>query len=285
MNPVLTASHLGILGVSLLGFLALALATERHAEHLLAHALGRTPGLRWRRMARAVGWLLLAISLAMAIQALGVGIGISLWLGWLSIAALVWVFAFPYWPWQPAASARPARAHKAGPPDDVPIPGPRLRRGIAAGLLLTTAAVFATGLARIETPPLKRHGAVHGQIGPWRFTLAEADQQPPEVMEMDIPMKEYRLRFCDACDADIRHAYLKVNPPRSDRASGMGFMGARWERWVEIPLPGTTGAGSELWLTVVGKDGQVHRVHWPMEQVSPATVEWFRQQRSRYASP
>lgn len=279
MSSILTGAHLGILGLSLLGFLALALATERHAEHLLARTLGRLPGPRWRLLARCAGWLLLAIALAMAVQVLGVGIGITLWLGWLSIAALAWVFTFPYWPWQPVAVDRPARAPKAG------LPQPRLRRGIAAGLLLATAAVFATGLARMDVPPLQRSDAIQGQVGPWRFTLAEADQQPPEVMEMDTPMKEYRLRFCDACDADIRHAYLKVNPPCSDRASGMGFMGARWERRVEIPLPATTEAGSALWLTVVGKDGQVHRVHWRMDQVSPATVAWFQKQRSRHETP
>ena len=276
MTPELTAAHLGILAVSLAGFFALALATERHAEHLL----GRLPANHWRLLARIVGWLLLGIALAWAIAALGTGIGITLWLGWLSIAALAWVFIFPKWPWRPPERIRPARS-AAPAPELQAVAAPHTCRRIAAALLAATAAVFAAGLARVETPPLQRPGALQGTVGPWTFTFAEAQRAAPEVMAMDVPMKEYRLRFCAACDSDIRQVSLKVNQPRSARATGMGFMGERWERRVEIPLPSTTRADSELWLTVVGKDGAVHQAAWRMDQVSPATVAWFEVQRSK----
>ncbi|WP_341644794.1 hypothetical protein [Thauera sp. SDU_THAU2] len=63
----------------------------------------------------------------------------------------------------------------------------------------------------------------------------------------------------------------------------MAFMGQRWERRVEIPLPSTTRADSELWLTVVGKDGSVHQTMMRMDRASPATVAWFDEQRSKHA--
>lgn len=277
--PLQTGAHLGVLAVSLAGFFTLALATERHAEHLL----GSLPAPRWRRLARIAGWLLLAVSLAWAIDALGTGIGITLWLGWLSIAALAWVFTFPQWPWQPPARAQPVRKAKAQPGEPVAVAEARTRRAIAAGLLALSIAGFSIALARVEVQPLKRPDAMEGTVGPWSFAFAEADRGVPELMEMDVPMKEYRLRFCEACDGDIRQAYLKVNKPRSARAVGMAFMGQRWERRVEIPLPSTAQAESELWLTVVGKDGSLHQTMLRMDQASPATVAWFAQQRKAHA--
>lgn len=277
--PLQTGAHLGILAVSCAGFFALALATERHAEHLL----GRLPSPRWRMLARIAGWLLLAVSLAWAIDALDTGIGITLWLGWLSIAALTWVFTFPQWPWQPPTRPQPVRQAKAQPLVPVAVEGARTRRVFAASLLVLTIAGFSLALARVEVQALKRTDAIQGTVGPWSFTFAEADRGVPEVMEMDVPMKEYHLRFCETCDSEIRQAYLKVNKPRSTRAVGMAFMGQRWERRVEMPLPSTTRAESELWLTVVGKDGTVHQATLRMDQASPATVAWFEEQRKSHA--
>lgn len=277
----LTATHLGILLVSVAGFFVLALATERHAEHLL----GRMPAPRWRLLARIIGWTLLAVSLAWGIAALGSGVGTTLWLGWLCVAALILVFGFPKWPWRPPARERPARPPGRGAGQSMAPPvQPRVRRRIAIALSGLTVAVFAIGLARVEEPALVGDEAIHGQIGPWTFTFAEADREPPEVMAMDTPMKTYHMRFCEACDLEIGQAYLKVNRPRSARATGMAFMGQRWERRAEIPLPSTVTADSELWLTVVGKDGSVHQAAWPMSRLSPATVTWFEEERKRHAA-
>ncbi|ENO90445.1 DUF3325 domain-containing protein [Thauera linaloolentis] len=283
MSPVfaLSGMHLSILVLSLLGFCALAFATERHAKHLL----GRMPAPGWRRMARVAGWLLLFVALAQGIAALGSGVGITLWLGWLSIAALALVFALPKWPWQPPVRENPARNRPRDDAGQSPaVAVSRSRRWVAAGLLAATVAVFAIALLRVEPQPLQREDAIQGTLGPWSFTLAEADRNAPEVVDMDVPIKAFRLRFCEACDADIRHAYLKVNKPRSMRAAGMAFEGARWEREVEIQLPANLQADSELWLTVVGKDGSVHQAAWSMERVSPATVAWFDRQRSGHAN-
>lgn len=279
MTGALTATHLGILVVSLLAFFALALATERHAEHLL----GRLPASHWRMLARAAGWLLLAITLYWGIAALDVGVGITLWLGWLTVAALALVFLFPYWPWQPPAREKPVRPPKTGSAEPA-APRSRTRQTVAVVLLIATVAVFAVSLAGVEKQPLRRPDAIHGQVGPWRFTLAEAHREAPELMDMDVPWKEFRLRFCETCDNDIRQAYLKANRPRSARAVGMAFMGQRWERRVEIPLPSTTEAGSELWLTVVGKDGTAHQTALRMDRASPATVAWFAQQKKTHAA-
>lgn len=272
----MTGVHLGILWICGMGFFALALATERHAQHLLR----RTPAPAWRHVARAVGWALLALSLALAIACLNVGVGITFWLGWSSIAALALVFGFPKWPGQPPA--RPSHARNKPRADDLrlDVSLPRRRapgRRMFAALLLGVPLAYLLALQAVPVRPLLRADAIDGQVGPWRFRLAEAEQHVPDLVAMDIPMKGYQVRFDETGDQAIRAAYLKVNKPRSLRAPGIVFNGARWDRQVDIQLPANTTADSELWLTVIGKDGAVHQVAMRMGDVSPTTVAWFSQ--------
>lgn len=271
--------QLPVLLLGLAGFASLALAMEQHCRHLLR----RTLAPRWRRLARLAGWLLLALGLGLSMRDLGASIGFVIWLGWLSIAALALVFYLPKWPWQPPEKARPIRKRREQAAA-APAAEARRHRGgrwLAGGLLVATAGVFAGGLITAGPQPLLRDDALQGRVGPWTFTFAEADRKPPEIVDMGVPLKAYRVRFCDACDLDIRNAYLKVNEPRSMRASGMAFEGRSINRGVEIQLPVNLTADSELWLTVVGKDGAVHQTHWRMAEVSPATVTWFEQRRAR----
>lgn len=276
MTYTLTAMHASIALLSLVGFFALAFATERYGEHLL----GRLPATHWRTAARIFGAVLLAGALAISIDEQGSGVGITLWFAWMCVASLILVFAFPKWPWQPPVREKPVRPPKEDPTAPVI---PHARRRVAGMLLATTVVVFVIALWRTAPQPLLRDDAIHGELGPWTFTLAETDRDAPEVEDMDTPMKAYRIRFCDSCDADIRQVFMKVNKPHSVRASGMAFEGARWERKVEMQLPLTVTADSELWLTVVAKDGTVRQASWKMAQVSPATVEWFEAQRKKHA--
>jgi hypothetical protein len=274
----MTTAHLGILLISLLGFLALALATERWAYHLLR----RVPTLSWRLLARVVGWGLLALSLVWAMARFGAGVGLTLWLGWVSLAALALVFAFPKWPWQPpvrvapARNAKPVNGNAAVSAGSMPSVSQRMGRWWAVVLLLVVPLVYALTLQSVPVKPLLRADAHDGQIGPWTFRLAETDQHVPKLVAMGVPMKSYQIRFCERCDLEIRAAFLKVNKPRSLRASGIGLVGERWDRSADIQLPGNTTADSELWLTVVGKDGVVHQTSVRIGDVSPATGDWFR---------
>lgn len=269
-----TTVHLGILIVTVLGFFSLALASERYGEHLL----GRAPLPQLQLTACVAGWLLLAAALAWGVAELNSGVGIATWLGWMTVAALALVFSFPKWPWQPPAREKPERPPKLPTLSTVPVP--HLRRRVAAALLLALVVAFGYLLSRVEPQLLKRPDAVRGTVGPWSYTLAEAHREGPELMDMEVPFKEFRIRFCEECDLEIRQIMIKVNQPRSARTTGMAFLGQRWERKAEIPLPANTNADSEVWLTVIGKDGSVHQSALRMAQVSPATVAWFNQQRS-----
>ena len=148
-------------------------------------------------------------------------------------------------------------------------------------LLVAVPVVFLLALKATPIAPLLRADAFAGQVGPWSFRLAESSHNVPELVAMDIPMKSYQVRFCEDCDAQIRAAYLKVNKPRSLRAAGIVLNGARWNRNVDIQLPANTTADSMLWLTVVGKDGEMHQAAVRLANVSPATVAWFKQREDK----
>lgn len=284
----LSAVHLGMLGASAIGLAALALATDRYGAHLLGHE----PTPQQRQVSRVTGWVLLALALAWGIAMLDTGIGITIWLGWLGLAALSLVFALPKWPLRAAAAvtqprrpAKPIAQTATFVPEFVSRRSTRMGRIGAWIALSLTVGGFSALLLEEQASARSQGHALQGKAGPWSFTLEEADHKPPELVAMDISMKTFRLRFCEACDAEIRQVSLKVNRPRGPGATGMAFIGQRWERKVEIPLPDTLRAESELWLTVVGKDASVYQVAWRMDHVSPSTVQWFEEQRKSHAMP
>ncbi len=270
--------HIAIFALSLVGFAALATGTQRYAAQLV----GFTPAPHIRRASWWIGWLLLAAALTLAFLRLQTsGVGVTLWFGWLSLAGVALAFVLPDWPWQKREAARPARAPRAKPASAEPEPARKPRRWIGWALLSTAVIGFVALFLQVETKPLLREDAIKGTVGPWSFTFAESDRDPPELVDMNVPRKIYSLRFCEACDLEITRAYLKVNKPRALRAAGMVFEGNVSDRRAEIQLPANLAADSELCLTVVGKDGSTHQASWPMETVSPATVAWFAGQESK----
>lgn len=255
--------NLSVALVALAGFFCLALAAERQGEQLL----GRVPSPALRRTCRAAGWFLLAAALLLCLRGWGDTIGGVAWVAWIGVVSAALVFVLPRW------TEKPARALPVVPP----APVSARRRWLTVAVLCAVPALFGVGLAQAPVKPVLRADALHGEIGPWTFSLAESDQQTPQMVLGDTPFKKYQLRFCEACDAQIRAAYLKVHKPRSLRGAGITFGGSRWDRSVEIQLPSRGGPETEVWLTVEGKDGSVHQRGWRMDEISPATARWYAQ--------
>jgi hypothetical protein len=76
-------THLTALLSCLIGFAALALATERQQEDLFGHALGPCP-TRWLRV---TGWAALALALRVAVTGHGWGLGLVSFSGHTSLGA------------------------------------------------------------------------------------------------------------------------------------------------------------------------------------------------------
>ena len=264
--------NLSLLLASLGGFIALALAMEKHCRQLLHRVLSP----RWMGTLRCFGWLLLAAALALSLGQLGWSIGAAAWFGWLSVAGVVLAFYLPKWHGQrEPAKASPCRDKHpalAMPPSAERLLG--LRRGATALLLLVPLVVL--GLLLSAAPkPLHSVDAVHGQVGPWSFALAQAQRKAPHQI-LGTPFKAFEVRFCERCDDQIRAAYLKIRKPRSQRAAGLVFSGERWDRRVEIQIPAKARVSDGLWLTVEGKDGSVHHAAVDIDKVSPELAAYLK---------
>ncbi|OLU35139.1 hypothetical protein BVH03_00405 [Pseudomonas sp. PA15(2017)] len=260
--------NLSLLLASLGGFIALALAMEKHCRQLLHRVLSP----RWLQALRILGWLLLVAALALSLGQLGWSIGAAAWFGWLSVAGVALAFYLPRWPGprEPAKAARRDK-HPVMPPPAERLLG--LRRAATALLLLAPVAVL--GLLLSAAPkPLHSDEAVLGQVGPWSFALAQAERKAPHQV-LGTPFKAFDVRFCERCDEQIRAAYLKIRKPRSLRAAGLVFSGERWDRRVEIQIPAKARVSDGLWLTVEGKDGSVHHAAVDIDKVSPELAAYL----------
>ena len=85
---------LSSLCIAYAGFLALALAMDRHHEQIFA----RRPSARTSRLLGWAGWLVLGLSLPPAVMAWGWAIGLPAWLGLLTLAAAVLLLLLPHAP-------------------------------------------------------------------------------------------------------------------------------------------------------------------------------------------
>lgn len=204
-------------------------------------------------------------------------VGLVVWLGWLSVVGVALVFYLPYWPLQGKVEKRPARkADTSEETDSAPSRQP-WRQVVIAGCMVLLLAVVAWQYLQTPVKPLLREDAYQGRIGPWDYTLVEINTDAPEVEALELGIKEFLIRFCDSCNAEIRIAYLKVREPRTLRSAGMSFSGNQ-QRYIELAIPPKATLADGLWLTVVSKKGEVFQQRLDIEQISPAMAEFIRKQ-------
>ncbi|MFT4047736.1 MAG: hypothetical protein QM661_13730 [Solimonas sp.] len=147
-------------------------------------------------------------------------------------------------------------------------------------VLLMLLAFLPQYLQRNSSVRLARAGLGEGTVreyvvGPWPLRLAEWDAKPPERHE-GLYEKTFALALCKACLEQVKAAYLHVGKPRSLRAAGVLFDGAPYRRFATLAIPADLAPDAELWLTLEGWDGTVHRVGIPLAEVAPATAGWAR---------
>ncbi|GLT01015.1 hypothetical protein GCM10007897_24060 [Sphingobium jiangsuense] len=261
-----------LLAFSIAGFALLALSRPREAQIVLKWPLSSQ-----RQSAfRIAGWLFLGLALASSILAWRLNFGPFLWIGWMMLAVPAVAFAITYWPWRPKRLHRATNFASAVPVLSGPL------RVFWQGLLTLALIAIPAGLvwAVHEAPihPLLRDDAVAGKVGPWTFTMVEEERGPPETIGEDVVAKHVMLRFCDACDEQIRSAYLKVRKPRLPLAIGMEFEGARSAREVTLVIPPGIELADGIWLTAIGTDGSVHIAEIPLSQLMPATARQISEQ-------
>lgn len=276
----MTLLNIAVLLLSLAGFVALALAMPKHSKQVMRKNLSDSQ----RRVLRVSGWVLLAAALWLGVAQWHFDVGTVTWLGWLTIAGIALVFYLPNWPWQPESTPAKARQRKrdmgevVGQESAIKLRRSTVARAVFVALaLLLPFGSFVWQLLNTPDKPLLRMDAVHGEIGPWTFTLAEKDRKPPEIVALDVPLKAFVIRFCDGCDRDIRMVYLKVREPRSLRAAGNAFEGRGREKTAAIPLPRAATLDDGLWLTVEATSGEVYHQRFEIQRLSPAMARLVRE--------
>jgi hypothetical protein len=131
-----------VLLTSLTGFIALALAMDKHCKHLLRRVLAP----HWLTALRVAGWLLTLLSLMLCFSVWGWTVGLVAWTGWLMFAGILLVFYLPEWPWQPEPPKAPPRREKvvtAAAITDLPVKQSHWLRNGMTGMLLLVPIVLA----------------------------------------------------------------------------------------------------------------------------------------------
>lgn len=281
----------------LIGFGLLALASDREGRTLT----GQSPSPRRKGLLRAAGWPLLVAGLTIGVAGWRGNFGPVVWLGWLTVAALIIVFGIGLGLGPPATGrpqGRPVRRslRHAGPAamaamaavagvaaeDDVaPAPAPARRSALASTItpssvlipgVLALPIAFVILLWRAPAHPLEGPGVIDSVVGPWSFAVAEESPAGPEPTPAGEGIKHLVLRFCDPCDGEIRAAYVQGTPPWSPLSKGLRFTDGPGPREALLAIPASRKDIDAVWITVVGKDGRLHRTRLPLERVMPATA-------------
>jgi hypothetical protein len=266
----MTVYYLSALLFSLAGFACLAITMEKHCRELTGRLLNTTQ----RKIMYWLGWCLLAVALSAGVAGWHWSIGPVLLFGSLTAAGILLVFMMPWWPLQPKHA--PRKEKPLLPYPDRPMS--KVTQGLLILVLVALPAWVVLNAWKMSEQAVLRADAIHGQIGPWTFVIAEENQDGPEFF-LGTPVKEFHLRFCEVCDSEIRAAYLKIRKPRSLRASGLAFHGARWTREVAISIPPAAALTDKIWLTVESKSGEIYHQAFDIQRLSPATARFIQEKK------
>jgi hypothetical protein len=96
-------------------------------------------------------------------------------------------------------------------------------------------------------------------------------------------MKAFTLRFAEDAQPEIRAAYLRARQPRLLRTAGIAFEGNPL-RTANIVIPPAFKAEEQLWLTVEGRNGEVHHAALEVDRLSPALARFLAGKEPAQAS-
>jgi hypothetical protein len=150
----------------------------------------------------------------------------------------------------------------------------QVKHGLIWGTFIFLPCFFLLSAWKAEPWSVLREDAVQGTVGPWAFTLAETETTAPKVGGSGVVMKAFTLCFADDAQSEIRAAYLRARKPRSLRAAGIAFEGNHL-RTATIVIPPAFQMEEQIWLTVEGRNGEVHHAALDVSQLSPALARFF----------
>lgn len=115
-------------------------------------------------------------------------------------------------------------------------------------------------------------------VGPWTLRLAEWDEHAPESEGLAGHFKAMTMA-CAGCSEGVKAVYARVGEPRTLRAPGAIFFGPEQRQFAELHIPSNAVPESQVWITLVGWDDQIHQRTIPLSEVSPSTVAWLQRRK------
>ena len=117
------------------------------------------------------------------------------------------------------------------------------------------------------------------QVGPWSVNMGEWRVEAPHFHDGEYE-KEFTLALCRECIPQVKAAYLRLGQPRGDiRTSGGLFAGSPYRLFTSLRVPENLNPDADLWLTLEGWDGSVHRQAISLADASPATLKWAQERK------
>ncbi|WP_418186422.1 DUF3325 family protein [Aliarcobacter lanthieri] len=266
MPNVSIFGYLFVTILAILGFLFLAMGSKKESLVLLNREISN----KEKVLFKATAWIFLIITLFVCVYLWDFSYGIFLYLAVLILASLLVIVFIGF------------KAYKKEKNNFKNISSKEENKserfnlskvGVLIALVLLPLGV-AYSLFTLPKYPLESENAIKDKIGEFEFVLAEHISGKGFITPQGMPMQTFHLRFCESCDLKIKYAYLRVNKPRNLSNLGIVFDSPHWDRTSTIQLNNLNDK-SELWLTVIGNDGEIYQKSWSIKETFPKTLEWL----------
>lgn len=257
--------------LSIVGFLFLAMTRKRESEILL----NREVVEKEKVLYKTFGWSFLVATLFVCSYFWHFSYGIFLYFGILIFAALIVIVFIGFKAYKKDKNLE-NKTHKEEKKnlEDFKV----WKIGVLVALVLLPFVV-AYNLYILPKHPLLREDIIKDKIGEFEFILAEHKSGEGFITPQGMPMQTFHLKFCKECDLKIKYAYLRVNKPRNLSNAGIVFDSPYWDRTSTIQL-NNLNENSELYLTVVGTNGQIYQKSWSIKEKFPQTLKWLEEYKT-----
>ncbi|WP_323594982.1 DUF3325 family protein [Aliarcobacter butzleri] len=251
--------------LSIIGFLFLAITRKRESEILFNREL-KTKN---KTIFKTLGFVFLLSSFVLCIYLWKFSFGSVLYFGILTFAILFVIFPISYLAYKKDKTKNIVSKNKEEIQDKVGF------KKVSFLLMVFVVLFGAFSLSNVPKTALLRDDVIKDKIGEFEFVLAEHDSKEFEVADKAIAFMTFNIRFCEECDLQIDDIFIKINKPFGEKNFGMPFGGNYWERIAGVQVPFSLDENSELYLTVIDRNGQIYQKAYNIKEHFQTTFEEF----------
>lgn len=251
--------------LSIVGFLLLAITRKRESAVLLNRELET----KNKTIFKTFGFVFLLSSFVLCIYLWKFSFGSILYFGILTFAILFVIFPISY------LAYKKDRVKNIVPKSKEEIKDKVGFKKVSFLLMVFVVLFGAFSLNGVPKIAVLREDVIKDKIGEFEFVLAEHDSKEFEVADNGIAFMTFNIRFCEECDLKIDDVFITINKPFNQNNFGMPFGGNYWERIASVQIPFSLDEKSELYLTVIDRNGQIYQKAYNIKENFQTTFEEF----------